>query len=88
MTPISRVGRSVSFSDGRKDGKIIGLVPEIRPEVLRSVSVVVPSNSQISVPSLRTKRISDLLGDLEESCEFLSRCILDVNKKNLRLIKN
>ena len=88
VTPISRVGRSVSFSDGRKDGKIIGLVPEIRQEVLRSVSVVVPSNSQISAQSLRTKRISDLLGDLEESCEFLSRCILDVNKKNLRLIKN
>ena len=56
--------------------------------MLRSVSVMVSSNSQISAQSLRTKRISDLLGDLEESCEFLSRCILDVNKKNLRLIKN
>ncbi|KLO17318.1 L domain-like protein [Schizopora paradoxa] len=61
-TPVSRIvgsghTRSVSFSDGRKDGKILGLTHDI--------SHVTPSAS--FMPSARTKRIANMLMDIETS---------------------
>lgn len=60
-TPVSRIVksghiRSVSFSDGRKDGKILGLT---------NVSHASPSAS--FMPSVRTKKIANMLMDIEAS---------------------
>ncbi|KAI5119366.1 hypothetical protein M0805_008521 [Coniferiporia weirii] len=86
VTPISRPGhrRSVSFSDGRKDGKILGLdasqddSQEDSQEDSRDDSRgdtgaancsvgILPSGFLTAAPSLRSKRIADMLEDLEES---------------------
>ncbi|KAH8114676.1 hypothetical protein DFH11DRAFT_1726686 [Phellopilus nigrolimitatus] len=63
VTPINRGGhgRSVSFSDGRKDGKIMGL--DIESD---DTEATLPSGILPSAPSLRSKRIADMLGELEE----------------------
>lgn len=63
--------RSVSFSDGRHSGKIRGLHPsEPEEDSLDSKDEVYGENgsSRSSIqPSFRTKRIADMLDDLEES---------------------
>lgn len=59
--------RSVSFSDGRHSGRIRGLHPE-NPEEEESKEDDPSSHSKRSLqPSFRTKRIADLLDDLDES---------------------
>ena len=61
ITPINKSGhrRSVSFSDGRKDGKIRGLDDngEIIPDTI--------GGTLSYHPSVRSKRIADMLDDLE-----------------------
>ena len=66
----------VSFSDGKRDGPIAGLgrnLPtpdgsvDIDPGSLSDSSSSGPSNALI--PSARSKRIADMLEDLEDTCE-------------------
>ncbi|THH11660.1 hypothetical protein EW145_g491 [Phellinidium pouzarii] len=65
VTPIAKADRrrSVSFSDGRKDGKIL----ELEESEDDSDVAAVPSGLLPSAPSTRSKRIADMLEDLEES---------------------
>ncbi|WVQ62215.1 uncharacterized protein L199_000354 [Kwoniella botswanensis] len=78
-TPGSSGKRSVSFSDGKKTGKIVGLEVEIRTTAARwstteendlfnedSSSHNTGENSKSFLPSARTKRIQNLLEDMEE----------------------
>ncbi|KAL5520051.1 hypothetical protein ACEPAG_1711 [Sanghuangporus baumii] len=67
VTPISKGGRSVSFSDGRKEGKIIGLhLDQGRSEVANR-AFDVPQAVSLAATSVRSKRIMEMLDDLEES---------------------
>lgn len=74
VTPISKPGqgRSVSFSDGRLDGKIKGLNSESEDSTIKGLPVTASSVTIQSAPSVRTKRILDMLGDLESSGKFSS----------------
>ena len=78
QTPANKIvhRRSVSFSDGKRDGPIAGLgrnLPtpdgsvDIDPGSLSDSSSSGPSNALI--PSARSKRIADMLEDLEDTCE-------------------
>ena len=61
--------RSVSFSDGRMDGKIVDLVLEAGSsddEVCNGKAEPNKEKSMSMAPSLRTKRIDELLGQLEQ----------------------
>ncbi|TBU25484.1 hypothetical protein BD311DRAFT_669517 [Dichomitus squalens] len=78
-TPANKSGhrRSVSFSDGKRDGPIVGIgrnIPtrdgsaigdEYSP--LASGSRASDKSSAVLVPSARSKRIADMLGHLEDS---------------------
>ncbi|KAF7799379.1 hypothetical protein EIP86_010611 [Pleurotus ostreatoroseus] len=77
-TPAHQIGhrRSVSFSDGKRDGPIAGLgrnlptpTPDTTLESADEFSEVTgegPSGVSSMVPSVRTKRIADMLEDLED----------------------
>ncbi|KAL5524584.1 NUD1 [Sanghuangporus sanghuang] len=67
VTPISKGGRSVSFSDGRKEGKIIGLHPDQGRSEVTSRALDVPQAINLPAASARSKRIMEMLDDLEES---------------------
>ncbi|KAL5501530.1 NUD1 [Sanghuangporus vaninii] len=67
VTPISKGGRSVSFSDGRKEGKIIGLHPVQGRSEVASGAFDVPQAVNLPATSARSKRIMEMLDDLEES---------------------
>ncbi|KAL5482659.1 NUD1 [Sanghuangporus weigelae] len=67
VTPISKGGRSVSFSDGRKEGKIIGLHPDQGRSEIASRAFNVPQAVNLAATSARSKRIMEMLDDLEES---------------------
>jgi hypothetical protein len=61
--------RSVSFSDGRLSGRIRGLHPREPDEETTESEIVITSiaNSRSLQPSLRTRRIGDMLDDLDET---------------------
>ncbi|WVW82275.1 hypothetical protein I302_104281 [Kwoniella bestiolae CBS 10118] len=79
-TPGSSGKRSVSFSDGKKTGKIVGLEVEIKTTAAARWSTTdendlfnedssshnTGENSKSFLPSARTKRIQNLLEDMEE----------------------
>ncbi|THH28028.1 hypothetical protein EUX98_g6162 [Antrodiella citrinella] len=75
-TPLARLGhrRSVSFSDGKREGPILGVGRNApTPDVtdggsadLNLGDVLEKSQSQV-VPSARSKRIADMLNDIEDS---------------------
>ena len=83
QTPANKIGhrRSVSFSDGKRDGPIVGIGRNIpTPEVstsgdedgpLASGSRLVNKDSAGFVPSARSKRIAEMLDGLENTgmCE-------------------
>ncbi|WWC66241.1 uncharacterized protein I206_100142 [Kwoniella pini CBS 10737] len=82
VTPGSSGKRSVSFSDGKRNGKIIGLEVEIKATTTKWTSTteevdlfnedstshngVVGESSKSFLPSARTKRIQGLLENMEE----------------------
>ena len=76
-TPANRIGhrRSVSFSDGKHDGPILGIGRNVpSPEVSRIGDDDSPlasgsrlGESAVLIPSARSKRIADMLGDLENT---------------------
>lgn len=71
--------RSVSFSDGRRDGKILGLESANRtgrsnvtfttPVIQVNGSTAILEESRVTVPSVRSKRIANMLDGLEEPSE-------------------
>ena len=67
-TPANRMGhrRSVSFSDGKREGPIRGVGKN-------SMDITV-DRSTVLVPSVRSKRIADMMEDLESSGER-DRCL-------------
>ena len=77
QTPANKLGhrRSVSFSDGKREGPIRGIgrnipTPDVSAEgdddsPLASGSRVADRNSAVLVPSARSKRIANMLDDLE-----------------------
>ncbi|KAI1789389.1 hypothetical protein LXA43DRAFT_892958 [Ganoderma leucocontextum] len=79
QTPANKIGhrRSVSFSDGKRDGPIVGIgrnIPtpdgsaigeEVSP--LASGSRTEDRGSAVLVQSARSKRIAEMLGDLEST---------------------
>lgn len=69
VTPVNRAThpRSVSFSDGRLDGKIANL--EVSQEEIEEIAAVT------AAPSLRTKRIDMMLEDMED-LENSSECFV------------
>ncbi|KAI0643053.1 hypothetical protein C8Q79DRAFT_204209 [Trametes meyenii] len=79
FTPANRIGhrRSVSFSDGKHDGPIVGIGRNIpTPDIsdtgddtspLAAGSRVGDKNSAVLVPSARSKRIANMLDDLGNS---------------------
>lgn len=81
QTPANRIGhrRSVSFSDGKHDGPILGIGRNIpTPDgsavgedgsPLASGSRVGDKSSAVLVPSARSKRIANMLDDLENTGE-------------------
>ena len=73
--------RSVSFSDGKREGPIVGLgrnLPTPDGSVVLSDpgslsegdDVAEPGTSTALVPSVRSKRIAEMLEGLEDTCEF------------------
>lgn len=76
-TPAHRLGhrRSVSFSDGRRDGPILGVgrnAPTPDATELEDDDSLVAESSKASaplVPSARSKRIAEFLDDLEDPSE-------------------
>ena len=74
-TPAQRLGhrRSVSFSDGKRDGPIRGLTMkshESDDDLGTSVSSLDPTQSSGYSPSARTKRIVEMMRDLENTSEL------------------
>ena len=79
QTPANKSGhrRSVSFSDGKHEGPIVGIGRNIpTPEVsasgdeespLASGSRISDRSNAVLVPSARSKRIANMLGDLENT---------------------
>ena len=72
-TPANRIGhrRSVSFSDGKRDGPIIGIgrnvpTPDIVVDDASPLSHGADRSSAVLVPSARSKRIADMLDNLED----------------------
>lgn len=63
-TPAPGHRRSVSFTDGRRDGKIL------EHEGRRRDQAAWPSEGQSIQPSVRTKRIEDLLENLEDPSAY------------------
>lgn len=60
--------RSVSFSDGRRNGRIRGLHQDVGEDVSNSQGEPSRLEEKRSIqPSFRTKRIGDLLDDLEDT---------------------
>ncbi|KAG8214791.1 hypothetical protein J3R82DRAFT_9927 [Butyriboletus roseoflavus] len=73
-TPAQRLGhrRSVSFSDGKRDGPIRGL--SVKPhesddDLGTSVSSLEPTQTAGYTPSARSKRIAEMMQDLENTIE-------------------
>lgn len=71
-TPAQRMGhrRSVSFSDGKRDGPIRGL--SVKPhesddDLGTSLSSFGPTPSAVHPPSARSKRIAEMMQDLEHT---------------------
>lgn len=63
--------RSVSFSDGRQDGKIIGLNDNTNDlNGLTTATVTHVMNGTSFIPSLRTQRIAEMLANLENPSVF------------------
>lgn len=70
--PAKRLGhrRSVSFSDGRRDGPIRGLTVkphESDDDLGTSVSSFEPTQTSVYTPSARSKRITEMMQDLENT---------------------
>jgi hypothetical protein len=67
--------RSVSFSDGKRDGPNRGLSRDIggEGEHARDTTLADPlaSRTKVLVPSARSQRIEIMMGALEDSGEFL-----------------
>lgn len=77
-TPAQRTGhqRSVSFSDGKRDGPIRGLTAkphESDDDLGTSVSSFEPTQSVSYPPSARSKRITEMMHDLEHTGEICVR---------------
>ncbi|KAG9315536.1 hypothetical protein JVU11DRAFT_3156 [Chiua virens] len=73
-TPAQRLGhrRSVSFSDGKRDGPIRGLVVKLNESddgLETSMSSLEPTQSIAYSPSVRSKRIAEMMQDLEQTIE-------------------
>ena len=71
-TPAQQMGhrRSVSFSDGKRDGPIRGLTAkphESDDDLGTSISSFTPTQSDGYLPSVRSKRIAELMQDLEHT---------------------
>ena len=78
-TPAQRLGhrRSVSFSDGKRDGPIRGLTAKAHQsddDLGSSVSSAEPTQSSGYPPSVRSKRIAEMMQDLEQT--GASACVL------------
>lgn len=77
-TPAQRLGhrRSVSFSDGKRDGPIRGLTVkphESDDDLGTSVSSFEPTQTSSFPPSARSKRIAEMMQDLENTGKFCIR---------------
>lgn len=79
QTPANKLGhrRSVSFSDGKREGPIAGIGRDMpTPDGSLDSDSDAPSAGLVSgpstalVPSARSKRIADMLEDLEDTCEW------------------
>ena len=82
QTPANKSGhrRSVSFSDGKREGPIVGIGRNIpTPDAsaigeedspLASGSHTEDRNSAVLVPSARSRRIAEMLGDLESTGRY------------------
>lgn len=65
--------RSVSFSDGKRDGPIRGLkgnVAEVSDCESASDNLGKSGTGSLFEPSIRSKRIAGMLGDLQDNCGF------------------
>jgi len=69
--------RSVSFSDGKRDGPIRGLngkVAEASGSESGNGNLGESGTGSLFEPSARSKRIAGMLGDLQDNCGFGSLC--------------
>ena len=65
--------RSVSFSDGKRDGPIRGLngkVAEVSDSESGNENLGRSGTGSLFEPSVRSKRIAGMLGDLQDDCRF------------------
>lgn len=83
-TPANHVGhrRSVSFSDGKREGPIVGVgrnlpTPDIVVDDASPLSHGADRSSAVLVPSVRSKRIADMLEGLEDE----GKCIVPKPRK-------
>ena len=84
QTPANQLAhrRSVSFSDGKRDGPILGVgrnapTPDTTTTTESEGDTGAPANASLAIssnhsvlPSARTKRIADMLDDLEDSGKY------------------
>jgi hypothetical protein len=90
-TPLHKIGhrRSVSFSDGKRDGPIRGLSRDVGGEGddVRGAALADPlaSRNVVFVQSARSKRIAAMMGELEDTGELLLGIVLCLVMPNLVL---
>jgi protein NUD1 len=76
--------RSVSFSDGKRDGPIRDLVDTIEREAVASGAASMASGGSGSIQSVRSRRIAQMMHALEDSGQSTDACVFfDILNKNL-----